>query len=165
MRRQGRGQAAVPGNRGRVWNLSGPLLVVLLGLLCFVVEAAAAWVPPHRPSAAMGTRARSKGELRAALTLGSDNAGGGEEGAGAMSKRLQKARLRLAEAQGIIPAGSSDRYQSPGGVQVRFATASVDRPICVYTPVDLIHSLMHLFIHPSIHRTTHRNSARPRCGT
>lgn len=35
------------------------------------------------------------------------------------STRLKKARLRLAEAQGIIPAGASDRYESLGGIKVR----------------------------------------------
>jgi hypothetical protein len=37
------------------------------------------------------------------------------------STRLKKARLRLAEAQGIIPAGASDRYESLGGIKVRTA--------------------------------------------
>jgi hypothetical protein len=56
---------------------------------------------------------RHRGVLRAALTVGA----GDEETPG--SVRLKKARLRLAEAQGIIPAGSSERYQTSTGLKVR----------------------------------------------
>lgn len=54
--------------------------------------------------------------------------------------RLQRARLRLAEAQGIIPAGSSDRYQTPGGLQrttkVRDLTFKVAEPEVQYDPEE-----------------------------
>lgn len=84
----------------------------------------------HTPA----TRARRRGWARAALSLE-----GSSEDASA-SARLQKARLRLAEAQGIIPAGSSDRYQTPGGLKrttkVRDLTFKVAEPEVQYDPED-----------------------------
>ncbi|KAM3574399.1 hypothetical protein VYU27_003692 [Nannochloropsis oceanica] len=93
------------------------------------------------PSAApAGTR--SRGWLKAALSLEGDvnNAFGGGGEQDTTSMRLQRARLRLAEAQGIIPAGSSDRYQTPGGLQrttkVRDLTFKVAEPEVQYDPEE-----------------------------
>ena len=116
--------------RGRVGRAGGPprlLVMALGGVLLLLYRDVAAWAfhpsSPLRASspAAFRLPARRGRTLRAALTLGGNGEAGqgGQDGSSMVSARLQKARLRLAEAQGIIPAGSSDRYQSPGGIQVR----------------------------------------------
>jgi hypothetical protein len=65
-------------------------------------------------------RPRCRSVVRAAISVGTGMDGAEMEDSLARSKRLKKARLRLAEAQGIIPAGSSERYQSTGGLKVRW---------------------------------------------
>lgn len=82
---------------------------------------------------------RPRGLTLAALSLEGDvSTFGGSEQDMSASTRLQKARLRLAEAQGIIPAGSSERYQTPGGpprtTKVRDLTFKVAEPEVQYDP-------------------------------
>lgn len=82
---------------------------------------------------------RPRGLSLAALSLEGDvSTFGGSEQDIPASTRLQKARLRLAEAQGIIPAGSSERYQTPGGpprtTKVRDLTFKVAEPEVQYDP-------------------------------
>lgn len=66
----------------------------------------------HRLPLGHGAASSRGRTVRAAVTVGQ----GLETQDG--SSRLKKARLRLAEAQGIIPAGASDRYESLGGLKV-----------------------------------------------
>jgi hypothetical protein len=124
MRRRAQGPVAALGQHGGFGGLPSRLvMVVLLCLLCVEAASVSAFQHPPSSTALLGRRARGRG-FHAALSLGNGDAASGMQGQGAqdgsaVSPRLQKARLRLAEAQGIIPAGSSDRYQSPGGIKVR----------------------------------------------
>lgn len=127
MKRRAPGPMAARGRAGRAGGPLRPLVVALGGALLLLCWDAAAWAfhPAPRTETAFRLPARGR-TLRAALTLGGNGepvggiqGQGGQGGSSEVSPRLQKARLRLAEAQGIIPAGSSDRYQSPGGIKVR----------------------------------------------